>query len=78
MINGAMYFLGGPAEERARELQALIYGPFVQAGSGERLWSFELLHTAVSRLACGGSPDRRGGFFPQGMSGSRPETGSPA
>lgn len=78
LLNGAMYVLGSSTEARARELQALIYGPFVQAGSGERLWSFELLHRAVSQLACGGSLDRRGGFFPEGMSGCPAETGSPA
>jgi hypothetical protein len=70
LLNGAMACLGGAAEDRARGLQALICGAFVCAGSGERLWSFDLLEIAISRLACGGSMDRRGGFFPDGMSGS--------
>ena len=69
MLSGAMSFLGSSAEERALELQALICGPFVKMGSGERLWSFSLLQTAIVRLACGGQGREAGGFFPNGMSG---------
>lgn len=70
MLNGAMYFLGPSAEDRARELRALICGPFVKMGTGERLWSFSLLRMAIVRLACGGQGRLAGGFFPEGMSGS--------
>lgn len=69
-LNGAMYFLGPSAEDRARELQALICGPFVRMRTGERLWSFSLLRMAIVRLACGGQERIAGGFFPEGMSGS--------
>lgn len=71
MLNGAMYFLGPAAQGRASELQALICGPFVKMGTGERLWSFSLLRMAIIRLACGGQGRIAGGFFPEGMSGGR-------
>ncbi len=62
--------LGEEAEERAAELLALTSGSSsANGGYGDRLWSFDLLRMAVSRLACGGSRERRGGFFPDGMSG---------
>lgn len=58
-------------DERAGELRALIGGPLASTSSGEPLWSFDLLSMAISRVACGGSSSRHGGFFPAGMSGSR-------
>ena len=67
LLNGALFFLGTDAECRASDLLALASGPTAQRSSGERLWSFELLRMAISRLACGGERTLRGGFFPEGM-----------
>lgn len=69
MINGAIDFLKLPGASRERELQAFISGPFVSMGTGEVLWDFDLLRTAIIRLACGGRGRVAGGFFPDGMSG---------
>lgn len=64
-LEGVLASRGDEISERAADLRALASGPV-----GERLWSFDLLRMAVSRLACGGSRERRGGFFPGGMSGT--------
>lgn len=68
LLNGALFFLGTNAESRAHELLALASGPSAQRSNGERLWSFDLLRMAISRMACGGARSLRGGFFPDGMS----------
>jgi hypothetical protein len=68
---------GRSDDERAGELRALIGGPLASTSSGEPLWSFDLLSMAISRVACGGSPSRHGGFFPTGMSGFRRQWEAP-
>ncbi|WP_193211196.1 hypothetical protein [Luteolibacter marinus] len=51
---------------RASELLTLSCGSL---SAGERLWGFDLLRMAISQFVCGGNRDRKGGFFPDGMSG---------
>ena len=65
-LNGTLASCGDEAVERASELRALASGP---TSTGQRLWSFDLLRMAVSRLLCGGRSGHQGGFFPDGMSG---------
>ena len=67
-LSVALAHQGPKAEALAADLLALTSGG---PGAHGRLWSFDLLRMAISKLACGGSRERRGGFFPDGMSGSR-------
>ncbi|MCW1922401.1 hypothetical protein OKA05_07535 [Luteolibacter arcticus] len=70
-LDGALAASGTEVAERAAELRALTSGPAAcPTACGQRLWSFDLLRMAISRLLCGGLRGHRGGFFPDGMSGS--------
>jgi hypothetical protein len=69
-LEGMLESRGEEVTERTADLRALASGPASRGVAGELLWSFDLLRMAVSRLACGGSRERRGGFFPDGMSGT--------
>jgi hypothetical protein len=66
-LTGELARSGEEVVGRAAELRALASGP---TPGGQRLWSFDLLRMAISRLLCGGQLGHRGGFFPDGMSGT--------